>query len=241
MQLRLEGIDTPETHFGKFAQPLGEQARDWLLEHTGFADVVFDAGGKVTAATPPERPAVVLSKAFDPNGRPISYLLIDDDAPPPDGQWTDIDADLLRRTVNAATLEQGLAYLRLYSSTPARHRRTLRAIATEARDQQSGVWEVDHSDNFELIDHDSLAPPDEALILPKLFRRCTDYIKAREAGFPGLLPEWLVAASATGRRPENDLLLIGGHTEVALSTVVQHLNDPIRFTADLLDIVFVEK
>jgi hypothetical protein len=77
--------------------------------------------------------------------------------------------------------------------------------------------------------------------LPKLFRRCTDYLKAREAGFAGLLPEWLVAASASGRRPENDLLLIGGTTEVALSTVVQHLNDRIRFTADILDIVFVEK
>jgi len=59
--------------------------------------------------------------------------------------------------------------------------------------------------------------------LPKLFRRCTDYLKAREAGFAGLLPEGLVAASASGRRPENDLVLIGGKTEVALSTVVQHL------------------
>ena len=27
VQLRLEGIDTPETHFGKFAQPLGDSAR----------------------------------------------------------------------------------------------------------------------------------------------------------------------------------------------------------------------
>ncbi len=77
--------------------------------------------------------------------------------------------------------------------------------------------------------------------MPKLFRRCTDYIKARRACFQGLLPEWLVAASASGRRPENDLLLIGGKAEVALSTVVQHLNDRIRLTADILDIVFVEK
>ncbi len=57
----------------------------------------------------------------------------------------------------------------------------------------------------------------------------------------GVLPEWLVAASASGRRPENDLLLIGGKTEVALSTVVPHLNDRVRFTADLLDVVFIEK
>jgi hypothetical protein len=36
VQLRLEGIDTPETRFGKFAQPLGDKAGDWLLEHTGL-------------------------------------------------------------------------------------------------------------------------------------------------------------------------------------------------------------
>ena len=100
---------------------------------------------------------------------------------------------------------------------------------------------MDESDNFELLDHDSLGPPDAALILPKLFRRATDYLKARDAGFAGLLPEWLVDASASGRRPENDLLLIGGKTEVSLSSVVQHLNDRIRFTADLLDVIFVEK
>jgi len=241
VQLRLEGIDTPETHFGPFAQPLGELARDWLLEHAGFSEVTFDRSGKVTAATPAKRRAVVLSKAADPNGRPISYLLIEHDNPPPDGEFAEVDAELLRSTVNSASLEQGIAYLTLYSSTPARHRRTLRAIAADARERQLGVWAVDETDNFELLDHDSLGPPNGALILPKLFRRCTDYIKARDGGFAGLLPDWMVAASATGRRPENDLLLIGGKTEVALSTVVQHLNDRIRFTADILDVVFVEK
>ncbi len=241
VQLRLEGIDTPETHFGQFAQPLGDMARDWLLEHVGFSDVAFDASGKVTAATPAKRRAVVLSKAADPNGRPISYLLVDHDDPPPDAQFAEVDAELLRATVNAASLEQGVAYLTLYSSTPARHRRTLRAIAADAREQQLGVWATDDTENFELLNHDSIGPPDGELVLPKLFRRCTDYLKARDAGFAGLLPEWMTAVSATGRRPENDLLLIGGKTEVALSTVVQHLNDRIRFTADILDVVFIEK
>ncbi len=78
-------------------------------------------------------------------------------------------------------------------------------------------------------------------MLPKLFRRCTDYLKAVDAGFQGTLPDWLVAASATGRRPENDLLLVCGETEVAMSAVVQQVNQRIRFTAGLLDIVFVEK
>ncbi len=65
-------------------------------------------------------------------------------------------------------------------------------------------------------------------------------LKAAAGGFQGTLPDWLVAASSTGRRPENDLVLVGG-TEVALSAVVQQLNQRIRFTADPIDIVFVEK
>ncbi len=134
---------------------------------------------------------MVLSKAADPNGRPISYLLVDHDDPPPDGQFAEVDAELLRSSVNAASLAQGVGYLTLYSSTPARHRRTLRAIAAEAREQQLGVWGPDETDNFELIDHESLAPPDGALLLPKLFRRCTDYIKARRACFQGLGPNGL--------------------------------------------------
>lgn len=148
---------------------------------------------------------------------------------------------MLRATLNAQSLAAGEAYLTLYTSTPARHRATLREIAGGARERRLGIWALDETENFELIDHDSLAPPDGQLILPKLFRRCSDYLNARDHGFSGLLGEWLVAVSATGRRPENDLVLIGERTEVALATLVQHLNDRIRFTADLLDIVFVEK
>ena len=241
VQLRLEGIDTPETHYGPHAQPLGDTARDWLLEQAGFSDVVFDEGGTITQSEPAKRPAVVLTKAFDPNGRPISYLLVGEDDPPPDGEWTELGEELLQRTLNARSLAEGMAYLTLYTSTPAAHGRTLRAVAGEARETDRGVWGADETEEFRLADQGSIGPPDGALVLPKLFRRCTDYLKAVEGGFQGTLPDWLVAASATGRRPENDLLLIGGKTEVPLSAVVQQLNQRIRFTADLLDIVFVEK
>ena len=87
---------------------MGEEARDWLLEHAGFENVSFGTGGQVAAATPPKRPAVVLSKAWDPNGRPIAYLLVDEDGPA-DGEWAEVDAELLRRWVNAPSLGGGLA------------------------------------------------------------------------------------------------------------------------------------
>src|SRR4051794_34514742 len=51
LQLRLDGIDTPETHYNGQAQPLGEPARDELLTWCGFSDVVWN-GDTVSGATP---------------------------------------------------------------------------------------------------------------------------------------------------------------------------------------------
>ncbi len=49
------------------------------------------------------------------------------------------------------------------------------------------------------------------------------------------------SVSASGTRQENDQVLVGGRSEVPLSSLVKQLNDSVSFTADLLDIVFVEK
>jgi endonuclease YncB( thermonuclease family) len=241
VQLRLEGIDAPETHYGGNAQPHGIEARDWLLDQVGFSDVVFDQAAIVQSATPASRSAAILSKGIDPNGRPIAYLLVDDGANLRDGAWTHVDSALLDRTLNARSLAAGLSYLTLYTSTPAPHRTRLRKLAGDAREAGKGVWAADETELFRLVSQASISPPNGALILPKLFRRCTDYLKARGQGFTGTLPDWLVSVSATGSRPEDDLVLIGGRTEVRLSTIVKQLNDRISFTADLLDVVFVEK
>jgi endonuclease YncB( thermonuclease family) len=239
-QLRFEGIDTPETHYGTLAQPLGVEARDRLLKLAGFDDVEFGSDGAVTSAVPATRPAVILTKAAEANGRPVSYVMDADGYTPADGEWVDVDRRLLRRTFNAKLLQSGLAYLTLYTSTPAVHQQVLRTIAEQARTARRGVWAHDETAEFRLADQDSIGPAG-VLILPKLFRRCSDYLKALAGGFMGTIDDWLVGVSSTGRRPEDDKLLVCGRTEVTLSAVVQQLNQRIRFTADPLDIVFVEK
>lgn len=239
-QLRFEGIDTPETHYGALAQPLGIEARDRLLKLAGFDDIDFAADGSVTSAVPATRPAVILTAAAEANGRPVSYVLPAEGDLPPDGKWVELDRALLRRTMNAKLLQSGLAYLTLYTSAPVLHQQVLREIAAGAREKKRGVWARDETAEFRLADQDSIGPAG-VLILPKMFRRCSDYLKAMASGFQGTIDDWLVGVSATGRRPEDDKLLICGRTEVTLSAVVQQLNQRIRFSADLLDIVFVEK
>lgn len=241
VQLRLEAVDAPELHYGTAAQPLGDVARDALLEWIGFHDVAYERGTtKVTGTTPESVPAVILTKASDPNGRPVSYLVVGEDETPPDGRWTIVGTDLLDRTINVRALNEATAYPTFYTSTPVDHVAHLRALAGKARADERGVWREDRTGGFRLTDQDSIGPHGQ-LILPKLFRRATDYLKSVAAGFQGNLGDWLLANADTPTRNENDTVVLPGGIEVHLSDLLRQQNDQIAVTADITEIVFVEK
>ncbi len=240
VQLRLEAIDAPELHYGNAAQPEGDVARDWLLNLLGFSDMAYETGSTtVVSATPDAVPAVIYTKASDPNGRPISYLQVGPGRRPADGAWTHVTNSVLDHTVNAQALSGGIAYPTFYTSTPAPHVRHLRDLARGAREDKTGVWAVDQTPLFQLVDQSSIGPEGQ-LILPKLFRRATDYLKDVAKGFTGNLTDWLLAHS-TGSRPEDDVVLLPHGVEAPLSTLLEQRNNWIAFTPDLLDISFVEK
>ncbi len=235
VQLRLDGVDAPETHYQGRAQPLGRAGRDALLEHLGFTGMRWEADA-VAAARPARRPAAVLSQLVDPYGRPVAFLLAGDDDLPADGAWTPVDAELLGRTANAAQLRSGAAYLTVYDSTPAPLRRRLRAIGSEARDARLGVWARDRTERFTLAGPDDLAPAGQ-LVLPKLFRRATQYLESRRRG--ETLPRWLRRRERAGD-PVNDLAVLAGEGERALDELLDQDGDEVRFAADPLDLTFLE-
>jgi len=252
--LRFEAIDAPELHYGTAAQPLGVESRDHLLERMGFdrATIAYAASQptRVTAADPATVRGAILTKAAEVNGRPVSYVVVGRDADTlVDGTWTEVDAALLRRTLNFWSLDQGDAYYTVYSSTPLTHRQLLREVATAARDARRGVWALDRTANFVLESPASISPvdpafanPDEGqLILPKLFRRSIDYLKAVAKGFEGNLVDWLLANESTPSRSENDRVVLDEHLELRLSDLLQQQNRHVVFQADPLAIVFVEK
>jgi endonuclease YncB( thermonuclease family) len=242
VQLRFEGVDAPEVHYGKASQPLGVEVRDDLLAWLGFMDVTYSPDGvTVVSGTPDTVRAAILSQIAEVNGRPVAYLLVDqDDVLPADGTWVHVDDALLDRTVNARLLREGLAYLTLYTSSPKRHRRRLRAIAAEARSAGRGVWAMDDTVGWLLTEQDDIGPKGQ-LILPKLFRRCTDYLTDVERGFDGNLVDWLLDVSLSPARDENDRVVVGGRIEVPLSSLLLQRNNRIAFQPDVLDVVFVEK
>jgi endonuclease YncB( thermonuclease family) len=240
VQLRFQAIDAPELHYGKDAQPLGDASRDALLKLLGFKQIKF-SGNKVTSAKPDRIAGAILSTAVERNGRPVAYALLAKDATGlTDGASVNLDLKLLQKTLNVKLLEQGLAYLNLYSSVPLVHQQALQAITHKVRSQKIGVWAIDRTANFTLNDLASITPPDGQLIYPKLFRRCIDYLKAETKGFRGNLKEWLLSTEGTST-PENDSLLLNGKTEVKLSDLILQQNNRIVFQADTIDVVFLER
>jgi endonuclease YncB( thermonuclease family) len=234
VQLRLEGIDAPETHYGALAQPLGTQARDALLELCGFSEIRRE-GEEVVSATPERRPAAILSELVDPNGRPVSILLVGEELP--DGEYVEVSDDLLGRSANVALLADGSAYITLYDSCAPPIRAEFRRIAAAARDGRLGVWGRDETAAFELVNQDSIGPEGQ-LVLPKIFRRCSDYLRTRTPD--ETLNDWL-RTHGPPERPEDDRVIVGGRERTRLSALVEQRGTSIEFSADLLDIVFVEK
>lgn len=240
VQLRFEGIDATEVHYGGEAQPLGTQSRDQLLDWMGFSNIQYK-GNRVQASEPDAVSGVILSQAADANGRPISYILLAEEAKNLEAEdWIKVDKTLLKKTLNFKLLAQGLAYYTVYTSTPSNHRKTLREAALAARNANHGIWEVDATQEFVLVDNKSIIAPDGKVILPKLFRRSIDYLKAVDGGFRGNLQDWLISVSQ-GSRNEDDRVLIRDAVEVKLSDLIEQRNSRIVFKEDLLNITFVEK
>jgi endonuclease YncB( thermonuclease family) len=228
VQLRLDAIDAPETHYNGLAQPLAEPARAELLAWCGFSDVRWN-GEQVSSATPARIPAAMLSALVDPNGRPIVLLLRDD--LPPDGADVTPDVD---RTANLALASSGAAYGTFYATTDATVRAPLLAAAIAAREARRGVWARDASAGFELRTQTSIGPAG-ALILPKLFRRCSDYLRD---GAPGTLPEWLRARRGEPNSPDDEVIVDG--EALHLSDVVRQDGARIALTVDPLELLFVD-
>jgi endonuclease YncB( thermonuclease family) len=237
VQLRLEGIDTPELHYNGVEQPQGKSAREALLDLVGFSGIT-DTGPTeytVTAATPSSVDGTVLASGADPNGRVIAYALDRGAlASRADASWARVSSATIDRSYNGRLLASGAAYLTVYTSTAAAHRTHLRSVADKARRADRGVWKIDATAWFTLRSQADIGPTG-ALVLPKLFRRATDYLRAN---VDGTLPDWI--RNPGPNRDENDGVVLNGR-ETTLADLVRQSGDVLTFTADLLDVVFVER
>jgi endonuclease YncB( thermonuclease family) len=240
VQLRLEGIDAPEVHYGPHAQPYGVESRAALLSMLGFTEVRYEHGehNRVSHAEPESVAVTVLTHAADANGRIVSYLL-PHQAAVADGHESRVDGHLLALSYNHRMLAQGHAYFLAYTSTPPEHQVLFRKAALAARDAGLGLWPLDRTEEWRLTAQEDLGP-DGQLIFPKLFRRSCDFLAARRGGYAGNLADWLVTSRAGRGRDEDDMVVLDGRHETRLSELLHQRNSRVALLADPLELAFVE-
>jgi endonuclease YncB( thermonuclease family) len=237
VQLRMEGIDAPELHFGDLEQPLGAESRDVLLEKMGFRGLKIE-NRIVKNAKPRTVRGAILSQAAEGNGRPISYVFVGRFADGfTDGARIALNNEILEQSQNVKMLANGMAYYTVYSSTPLEQRAYLREVTLKARAKKRGVWATDKSSEFVLRSQKDIDKNGQ-LILPKFFRRASSYleaIKARE--FKGNLKQWLVWTQQ--KQSQNDKVQMDG-VQKRLSEWLEVRGNTVRFLGDVMDAVFVD-
>jgi endonuclease YncB( thermonuclease family) len=176
VQLRLEGIDALETHYAARHQPTqwAHAARDRLLDFVGIRNVVWDANQATVVSANDGTRGWILSRQKEKYGRPVAFLFAGESAEP-DGSQIMLQIDLLRQSFNHTALAEGLAYPTYYEGLFSDLRNELTSVAQAARANDLGLWPVDRSTAG--FDATSLAVIiDDVAILPKLFRRLSDYM-----------------------------------------------------------------
>lgn len=183
VQLRIEAIDTLETHYtppsggsSSLHQPasLAGAATDALLEFVGITDVVWDRSRRnVLSATDGTR-GYILARSVERNGRPVAFVYAGD-ASEADGAAVHLDQARLRTSYNLAAIASGLAYATFYKGLFSDLRDALAEAARAAREDGRGVYAHDGSQvGFDASDLGVIT--EEIPILPKLFRRLSDYM-----------------------------------------------------------------
>lgn len=229
-QLRLEAIDTLETHYQGDHQPtaLAHAARDALLSMLGITNIVWNAAETKVLSANDGTDGYIVSRIVEPNRRPVSFVFAGVPAEA-DGSQLYFDANRLRQSVNFQLLEQGLAYPTYYKGLFPDLRQACTAAMQHARQQQLGVWPVDRTQSG--VDVTSLdVITDHEVILPKLFRRLAEYLRGGGT-VHGFLP-WLET------RQEGVLVISPQVHPTHFDTVIDVTGSVVRMTEPPENLIF---
>ncbi|MEC4748959.1 hypothetical protein [Methylomicrobium sp. Wu6] len=231
-QLRIEAIDTLETHYQGHHQPLqlANAAMHFLLDELGIRKVKFnDAGTRIVSAEDGTA-GYILSRTTEKNRRPVSFVFAGA-AEESDGAPVFLDPGRLKYSINYQSVLAGLAYPTYYSGLFSDLRKTITRAADKARKGGKGIWPKDQTTHgFTVVSLASVT--DDEVILPKLFRRIINFM-GDGGGIDGF-KDYLAA------NPEPVLELKAGHFS-NLDTFVEVTRNKVRLTVEPEDLVFVEK
>jgi endonuclease YncB( thermonuclease family) len=183
-QLRIEAIDTLETHYKNEHQPweFARSATDYLFKLTGIKNVVWNDSGSTVTSAADGTPGYIISRTTDRYARPISFLF-DASLTFEDDQEIFLDKKLARKSINFKMLSKGLAYPTFYDGMFYDLRELFAKETAKARQAGIGLWAKDTSNKFFSVEKlEDIT--DGHVLLPKLFRRLVAYLKNHDTFDP---------------------------------------------------------
>ncbi len=230
-QLRIEAIDTLETHYKGQHQPLkyAQGAMRFLLDELGIKNVKFSVDGiKVTAATDGTR-GYILSRTTEGNQRPVAFVFAGS-ASETDGKSMNLTLARFKKSLNYKSVAAGLAYPTYYEGFFPDLRMAVTSAAVAARTAGKGLWPADRTTKGFKVPNIS-AVTDTHVILPKLFRRLVAFLGTggSVAGFKQYL----------AKHPDAIFELTAGHS-THLDTFVEVIGNKVRLTVKPEQLMFKE-
>jgi hypothetical protein len=232
-QLRIEAIDTLETHYLGHHQPpqLANDATHFLLDELGIKNVKFDKAGTKVVSAQDGTHGYILSRKTEKYHRPVSFVFAGD-AQEDDGAQVFLRPDRLEESVNYKSAMAGLAYPTYYSGLFSDLRKKITSAVNKAqKGHGKGIWPEDKTTKgFTVSSLTSVT--EEEVILPKLFRRIITFM-GDGGGIDGF-KDYLAA------NPDPVLELKTGHF-TNLDTFVEVTGNKVKLTVEPEDLVFIEK
>ena len=180
-----------------------------------------------------DRRGFILTRGADRYGRCVA-LVGRADAPATSGEQVFVEVALLRETANHRLITSGLAYPTFYTQLYVDLRNDLAEQAQAARAAGAGVFADDRTQSGVTVE--SLATlTDNAVILPKLFRRLAEYLQLSDGDLS------LAAFSEFVAQQADLVWIVPTGEKTGFDTVVAVDGQTVKLTRPPEELVFEEK
>jgi endonuclease YncB( thermonuclease family) len=230
-QLRVESIDALETHYEGYHQPrpFALAALESLLELLNIKSVTYSLSVTQIVEADDGKAGFIASASVDRFGRPVSYLF-PKSAKLTDGALMDSETLPVEDSINFQLAREGLVYPTFYTTTDRVFAEKIRAVVSRARKTKRGIWSIDRTPDFTLLDLRTLQ--EDILVMPKLFRRLVGFFD-NYADF-GKLGDYMA-------KQRDNLVLWDGTKKKSLADLMKISGRRLQMKTPVEDILFSPK
>ncbi len=226
-QLRIEAIDSLETHYENCRQPraFAIAALERLLEMLGITDVEYNLLVTEITQAKDATPGFIVSASVDKFDRPISFVF-DGNAPLTDGAELTAAQIPFEKSVNYRLAEEAIVYPTFYSTMEPIIIEKFRAVFVKVKTARQGLWAIDRTGGFRMLNTTTIM--EDVIIMPKMFRRFIAFFKARSS----------MDDLKAFMKANNDKILVNGKPSTYFD-ILKIQGNHFRLSASPEDIVFL--